>query len=92
MSNYVDFLHFFFCLVLLLISAIFASPGVTPKTKSCDEDCPEFKPVCAGPKGATDKEKRSFGSDCVVRKYNCEKNEGLNISNLFQAKQSHDTN
>lgn len=70
---------------MLLISAVFASPGVTPKTKTCDEECPDYKPVCAGPKDGSDKEKRSFGSECVVRKYNCEKNESLYILNVFQA-------
>lgn len=68
----------FLFLVLLLIGAIFASPGVTPKTKACERDCPDYKPICAGPKSAaSDKEKKSFGSVCVMEKYNCEKNEGL---------------
>lgn len=70
-----------FCIVLkfqkvvLIISTIQAAPGTTTANK-CNE-CPlDYKPVCGGPAGATDnKLKKSFGSICVMQKYNCEKNE-----------------
>lgn len=69
-------------LVLLFISSILAAPGVTPTNKpACTQDCSlEYAPVCAGPKGTTnDREKKSFGNDCVMKKYNCEKGESLLI-------------
>lgn len=59
--------------VLLIISAIEAAPASANKCEECPLD---YKPVCAGPSGSTDdKLKKSFGSACVLRKYNCEKNE-----------------
>ncbi|XP_031628574.1 uncharacterized protein LOC116344247 [Contarinia nasturtii] len=64
--------------VLLVISSIFAAPGVTPNTKDCKECNLDYVPVCAGPKGTqNDREKKSFGSVCVMEKYNCENDEKL---------------
>lgn len=83
------FLFFFsshLYLVLLLISSIFAAPGVTPTNKpTCTQDCSlEYAPICAGPKGTTnDREKKSFGNDCVMKKYNCEKGESSLIFIIF---------
>lgn len=66
--------------VLLVISSIFAAPGVTPKTKDCKECGLDYAPVCGGPKGSqNDREKKSFGSICVMEKYNCEKGESMRI-------------
>lgn len=40
--------------------------------KKCAEECPfDYAPVCGGTAGSN--EKKSFGNDCVMRKYNCEK-------------------
>lgn len=59
---------------MLIISTIHAAPGKSAnKCNDCDLD---YKPVCAGPAGTTDKKAmKSFGSVCVMQKYNCEKNE-----------------
>lgn len=66
--------------VLLLISSIFAAPGVTTTNKTaCTEECSlEYDPICAGEEGNTnEKMNKSFGNICVMYKYNCEKNESL---------------
>lgn len=69
----------FFCYftVLLLVSAIVASPqGTTPSApKKCEVCSADFVPICAAPVGSKDdKDKLSFGSVCIMRKYNCEHN------------------
>lgn len=72
--------HYFFqsvSVVLLIISSILAAPGVTPATQNCGDVCPlDYQPICGGPSGTTnDREKKSFGNNCVMKKYNCEKGE-----------------
>lgn len=71
---------------MLIISTIWAAPGVTPSTaKACEECKLNYDPICAGPQGTkNDREKKSFGNLCVMKKYNCEKGESLlNIFFLF---------
>lgn len=74
------FFSFFACCVALVLVVLFnvilAAPGVTAVSKPCNE-CPlNYEPICAGPPGTTnDKDKKSFGNECVMEKYNCEKNE-----------------
>lgn len=63
-------------MLVVLFNVILAAPGVTAVSKPCNE-CPlNYEPICAGPPGTTnDKDKKSFGNECVMEKYNCEKNE-----------------
>lgn len=62
---------------MLVVSAIVATPQTATKApaKKCDVCATDFVPICAAPNGSKDeKDKISFGSVCVMRKYNCENN------------------
>lgn len=62
-----------------MINSIFAAPDLQNKEKvaKCSEACTfDYTPVCGGPAGSTNqKEMKSFGNECVMKKYNCEKGE-----------------
>lgn len=62
---------------MLLVSAIVATPQTATQTpaKKCEVCSTDFVPICAAPTGSKEeKDKISFGSVCVMRKYNCENN------------------
>ncbi|VEN51324.1 unnamed protein product [Callosobruchus maculatus] len=74
----------FFVLALVLHAALsMPSKGSTKaalnKTKKdCITDCGDvYKPVCAG--DGSGKGNKSFGSECVLTKYNCESGNQLKV-------------
>lgn len=76
-----NFVNLFDFLALVLVTMITAMPE-KPK-KKCAEDCPfDYLPVCGGT--ADNNEKKSFGNECVMRKYNCEKGASKNFDILWK--------
>lgn len=58
-------------IVAVLIASAYASPADDKKKfqkKSCGDCGDDYKPVC----GEEDKSIVTFGSECVLSKYNCE--------------------
>lgn len=59
--------------VLVLLVAVIGVSVAAPN-KKCNNACPfNYAPVCAGPEAGADKP-LSFGNECVLNNYNCEKN------------------
>lgn len=62
---------------MLLVCAIVATPQTATQAsaKKCEVCSTDYTPICAAPTGSKEeKDKISFGSVCVMRKYNCESN------------------
>lgn len=64
-------MKFLACVLVLLLAVTFTAAASTKK--ECLKACPfDYTPVCGGPTSGADKP-LSFGNECVLNNYNCEK-------------------
>lgn len=71
-------------LALALVSTILADTQTKPANKKCEICSTDYEPICAAPAGSKDeKDTISFGSTCVMNKYNCENNKSKINKKLY---------